>query len=149
MTKRATLLLLIAGLSLGALLVGGCAPSSPATQVSSTETTSAPEPVATPDEIIQEEVIQVEVTDYGWTPDVITIGVGDQVTIELTNTGDMPHGIYIPALGVNEGVRSGRTILVDIEAPSVPGEFTIECSDPMCGTMLQHNGMVATLIITE
>lgn len=109
-----------------------------------TQVTEAPAAVVAPN-----AVIQIEVTDYGWTPDVITIGAGDRVTIELTNTGDMPHGIYIPALGVNEGVRSGKTILVDIEAPSAPGEFRVLCSDPMCGTIEQHNGMVATLIITE
>lgn len=153
--KKTALVLMFVALASSAL-VAGCAPP-PVSQASTAETAAAPatqdstaEPTSVPESVVAaNEVIQVEVTDYGWAPDVITIAAGEQVTLELTNTGKMPHGIYIPALGINEGVRSGRTILVDILAPSTPGEFAIKCNDPMCGTMLQHSGMVATLIITE
>ena len=70
------------------------------------------------------------------------------MTLEITNTGRMPHGIWVPELGINEGVRAGKTIYVEL-TPREKGEFMIRCSDPTCGTGEQHVGMMATLIITE
>ncbi len=154
MMKRIIFLLFIVALSLSVLGMG-CT-QSPKTKASSLETTlvqeSGVEPELPP---VQEpvatlnRVIKMEVTDWDWNPSAITIKKGESVTLEITNTGRMPHGIWIPKLGINEGVRSGKTILVDIEAPSQPAEFTIRCNDPMCGNAEQHANMNATLLITE
>lgn len=147
MMKRTIFLFFIVALSLSAL-GGGCAPP-PVTSASTPEKAPASESAVVPNAVIKNAIIKIEVTDWAWTPDVITIKSGETVTLELTNTGKMPHGIWIPELGINEGVRSGKTILVDIVAPSNPTEFTIKCNDPECGTMARHNDMVAILTVIE
>ena len=92
--------------------------------------------------------LKIEVSDWNWNPNTITLTQGEAVTLEITNTGLMPHGIWVPELGINEGVRAGKTIYVEL-TPREKGEFMIRCSDPTCGTGEQHVGMMATLIITE
>ena len=93
-------------------------------------------------------VVKIEVSDWGWDPSAITVKNGKSVTFEITNTGRMPHGIWIPKLGVNEGVSSGKVIQVTINTQTT-GKYIIRCSDPMCGNAEQHADMNATLFITE
>ena len=90
----------------------------------------------------------MEVSDWGWDPDIINLHKGEAVTLEITNTGRMPHGIWVPELGINEVVRAGKTIHVEF-TPREEEEFMIRCSDPACGTTEQHMGMMATMLITE
>ncbi len=93
-------------------------------------------------------VVKIEVSEWGWDPSTITVKKGESVMFEITNTGRMPHGIWIPKLGINEGVSSGKVIQVTINTQTA-GKFIIRCSDPMCGNAEQHADMNATLLITE
>ncbi len=152
--RRIIFLIFIVVLSLSVLGAGCTQP--PVTETSTPETALVQEPVVELETTSVQKpivppntVIKIETTDWGWIPEVITIETGETITLEITNTGRMPHGIWIPELGINEGVRSGKTVLVDIVAPSNPAEFAIKCNDPECGTMEQHNGMAAMLTITE
>jgi len=170
MTKKIAILIAVVSLAVVAFGVG-CGKQE-VTNVLATETVQPqeqepavepvviPEPEPEPEQdqevvpVLEEDgqsyhVIKVEVNDYGWDPAVINVKTGETVTIEITNTGKMPHGIFVPQLGINEGVRSRKTIQVDITAPDEPVELPIMCSDPMCGTMIQHNGMVASLVVTN
>ncbi len=93
-------------------------------------------------------VVNIEVYDWGWNPSTVTVKKGESVTLEITNTGRMPHGIWIPELGVNEGVASDEVIQVTINTQTA-GKYVVRCSDPLCGNAEQHTGMNATLLITE
>lgn len=92
--------------------------------------------------------IKIEVFDWKWNIDTISLIKGEVVILEITNTGQMPHGIWIPELGINEDVRAGKMIQVKL-TPHKVGEFTVRCSVPACGTAEQHVGMVTTMVITE
>ena len=93
-------------------------------------------------------VVKIEVSDWRWDPSAITVKQGESVTLEITNTGRMPHGIWIPKLGVNEGVSPGKVIQVTVDTQTA-GKYVVRCADPMCGNAEQHADMNATLLITE
>ncbi len=131
--KRETLFRVVAILSFAILLLTGCGNQSAEGRERGQDTPP---------------VVRIEVLDWGWNPSTITIEQGEPVTLEITNTGRMPHGIWIPELGINEGVSSGDVIQVEIDSQT-PGKFVVRCSDPLCGNAEQHSDMNATLFITE
>ncbi len=133
MTLTRKTLFRVAALSLVVLLLTSCAGQSAAREERNQEVSP---------------VLKVEVSDWGWNPSTIMVKKGESMTLEITNTGSMPHGIWIPKLGVNEGVSSGKVIQVTIDTQTA-GKFVIRCSDPMCGNAEQHADMNATLLITE
>ena len=133
MTLTRKTLLRVAVLSLSVLLLTSCVGQSAAIEERNQEVPP---------------VVKIEVSDWGWNPSTITVKKGESVTLEITNTGRMPHGIWIPKLGINEGISSGKVIQVTINTQTAD-KFVIRCSDPMCGNAEQHADMNATLLIVE
>jgi heme/copper-type cytochrome/quinol oxidase subunit 2 len=92
------------------------------------------------------EVIEIEVTDWEWDPVEIELELGVPVILEITNTGALPHGIWIPGLGINEETPPGETVRVPF-TPETPGEHFVGCANDLCGTAEQHASMTATFIV--
>jgi cytochrome c oxidase subunit 2 len=103
---------------------------------------------ALPDEYVNATVIPVEVSDWAWNPDTITLKKGEPVVLEITNVGVMPHGIWIPALAINVDTPPGEVTQVAL-TPQEFGEFMLGCNDSMCGTSEQHAAMTGTVMVTE
>jgi heme/copper-type cytochrome/quinol oxidase subunit 2 len=99
-----------------------------------------------PEEYADAEVIALEVTDWGWDPAVITLNVGEPVVLEITNTGLMPHGIWVPSLAINMATPPGSVTLVPL-TPEETGEFMMGCNEPLCGTAEQHAEMFTTIVV--
>jgi uncharacterized cupredoxin-like copper-binding protein len=101
--------------------------------------------------------IDVDMTDYKFTPDEFTVPAGAEITINLNNAGKQPHEFKILVLGakIDESVDkngkstrywsnvafSGESKSFSFTAPSEPGNYVIVCSAP------GHTkaGMVGTL----
>jgi heme/copper-type cytochrome/quinol oxidase subunit 2 len=103
---------------------------------------------ALPAEYASAPVIELEVSDWAWNPDTITLKKGEPVVLEITNVGVMPHGIWIPGLAINVDTPPGEVTLVTL-TPQEEGEFMVGCNDAMCGTSEQHAEMSATVIVTN
>ncbi|HZJ28568.1 MAG TPA: cupredoxin domain-containing protein [Solirubrobacterales bacterium] len=91
------------------------------------------------------EVISVEISDWAFEQPTITVPEGD-VTLELVNRGEMPHGVYLSEFKVNESVAAGETKEITFHADEA-GTFQFLCNDPMCGTAAQHAGMIGQLVV--
>lgn len=88
---------------------------------------------------------EVEAYDWGFKPEKVTVKQGE-VTLKVTNTGKMPHGVYLSDFGVNRIIPAGETAVITFNADKT-GEFTMVCANPMCGTAEQHGGMMFTLVV--
>jgi protein-disulfide isomerase/uncharacterized cupredoxin-like copper-binding protein len=91
---------------------------------SGTETTGGNEQV--------DKTIQVSGTEYSFSPSTIKVEKGQNVKIEFSNTGSIPHDLKIPGLGAGSNViQPGQTDSFTFTAPK-SGSFPIsfECSLP-------------------
>lgn len=87
-------------------------------------------------------VADVEMIDIAFDPVEITIAAGTDVTVNLTNLGNLPHSFVVPDLGVNSGVfDSGQNGMATINAE--PGEYQFICDVPGHA----EAGMVGVLIV--
>lgn len=85
-------------------------------------------------------------TVEGWkfTPNVVTVKRGEQVTIRLTNIKGN-HSFFSPELGIDVTVPEGET--KDIVIPtSIAGTFEFHCGIP-CGP--GHPDMTGQVIIQD
>lgn len=89
-------------------------------------------------------VIRVTAKQWEWQPREIRIRKDERVVLAITNV-DIPHGIIIPELNVNEVLPAGRTTDVTFVATKV-GRFDFACS-VFCGQ--GHSGMRGTLVVEE
>lgn len=99
------------------------------------------------------EQISIEASDWGFSmghnePVELTLTKGEAVELTVVNTGNMPHGIWSPDLGINEGVRAGQTVVISF-TPEETGEFTFYCNDPQCGTADQHISMTGIITVID
>ena len=88
--------------------------------------------------------IDVDMTDYKFTPDEFSVPAGAEITINLKNAGKQPHEFRILVLGAKaEGTidkngkstrywsnvaLSGESKSFSFTAPSDPGDYVIVCS---------------------
>lgn len=79
---------------------------------------------------------------WKFTPNVVTVKKGEQVTLEVTGVSGT-HGIAIPGLGINETVIQGKTISINIPTDKT-GTFDFRCSI-QCGS--GHSDMTGQIII--
>lgn len=100
------------------------------------------------DQYADAELVNVEVSDWGWDFKTLTLTEGEPVVLEITNTGEMPHGIWVPQLAINTDAPPGEVVRVKV-MPEETGEFTLMCNNPMCGTGKQHADMVAKVVVTN
>jgi len=86
----------------------------------------------------------IEAFQFSYDPATIEVDEGDTVRITAT-TRDVPHGLAIPAFGVNMQIMPGQTATAEFVADK-PGTYEWFCSIP-CGS--GHRGMKGTLIVRE
>lgn len=72
---------------------------------------------------------EVTATEFIFSPDELTVVVGEAVNLTLINAGDLPHDLVIPDLGVHLAVGPGRQTTTGIEVEEA-GSFQFLCSYP-------------------
>lgn len=87
-------------------------------------------------------VIEMTVTDWSFSPSIITASVGEKVVVRLVGGTGM-HSFGSTELGINVAVGPGET--VDVEIPTdKAGTFSFRCMVP-CGE--GHKDMTGTIVI--
>jgi nitrosocyanin len=81
--------------------------------------------------------IKLTAKNYSYSPTSFTVNKGDTVRVVLTSQ-DSPHGIVIPAYGINVSTLAGETKTLQFTASSA-GTFSFHCP--------HHPSMVGTLIV--
>lgn len=82
--------------------------------------------------------LTVETFDYYFEPTALSVDVGAEVTIELTNTGSVAHSWTATDLDVETEADSGQESSVTFVAPNEPGSYDFFCKfhpDDMQGTI--------------
>jgi uncharacterized cupredoxin-like copper-binding protein len=87
--------------------------------------------------------LTVVADDFGFSPETVTIEVGEPVNLTVVNQGVVPHDFVVPDLDLRIPVTPGKQATVGL-VPASAGSFPILCSYP--GHAQQ--GMVGTLIVT-
>ena len=88
----------------------------------------------------------VIMTDFSYTPNEIRVPAGEQITLEISNSGAVVHNFIIVKSGADIGadfdaadeagvywkieVLPGGSQTTAFTAPSEPGEYPIVCSTP-------------------
>ena len=104
--------------------------------------------------------INVTLTDFQFTPNQFTVPAGQEITINVTNTGAVVHNFIIMKLGTTAGatyeedddaniywgekdIQPGGDLSVTFTAPTEPGEYEVVCRTE--GHIA--SGMVGKLIV--
>jgi uncharacterized cupredoxin-like copper-binding protein len=90
--------------------------------------------------------IDVDMTDYKFTPEEFTVPAGAEINLNLKNSGKQPHEFRILVLGAkaeesidkngkstrywSNVALSGESKSFSFAAPSEPGNYVIVCSAP-------------------
>lgn len=126
----------IAAVLLIVVLVAGCGGGGTSSSSSSSSTTSSSSSASTSatssssTSAANVKRIEVTLSEFAFTPNVIEVNRGDQVEIVFTNTGALPHDFRIDALNVDSGlVQPGESKTITFTA-SRAGEFEIHCAEP-------------------
>jgi len=99
---------------------------------------AAPLPVATAAPV--ERTFRIEASRFQYSPTVIQVNPGDQITIELVAT-DVVHGLSIDGYNLNLTADPGQTTRLNFTADR-PGSFRFRCSIA-CGNL--HPFMIGKL----
>lgn len=105
--------------------------------------------------------LNVDMTDFKFTPDTYEVPAGSEVTLHLNDKGTLAHEFVIMKLGKqatipfdddDEGniywekeLETGESETVTFTAPSEPGEYEVVCGTP--GHLEQN--MVGKLTVTK
>jgi len=92
----------------------------------------------------QPQRIEITAKRFNFTPNEITVKVGQPVIIVLKSL-DVAHGLRIRDLGIDMKVKAGQTDQVEF-TPSQIGDFTGHCS-VFCGS--GHGSMKLTLHVVS
>ena len=104
--------------------------------------------------------INVTMTDFQFTPNQFTVPAGQEITLNVTNTGAVVHNFIIMKLGTTAGatyeddddanvyweerdIQPGGDFSVTFTAPTEPGEYEVVCRTE--GHIA--SGMVGKLIV--
>lgn len=99
----------------------------------------------TEDELAAEEqTIDIDATNWAFTPSIVSVRRGDQVTLRITSL-EGTHGFAAPDLGIDVAVPEGETVEITLPTDNA-GTFEFRCSIP-CGE--GHNDMKGTITIAE
>ena len=82
--------------------------------------------------------LTVEAFDYYFEPTALSVDVGAEVTVELTNAGSVAHSWTATDLDVETEADSGQESSVTFVAPNEPGSYDFFCKfhpDDMQGTI--------------
>ncbi len=105
---------------------------------SSVADTGSPAPSAEP------RVIEINVKNWQFDPNVITVKKGEKVTLKIAGT-EGTHGFAVPGLGINISVAAGQKVSLTLLTDTT-GEFEFFCSIP-CGP--GHPDMRGKIVIEE
>jgi heme/copper-type cytochrome/quinol oxidase subunit 2 len=105
-------------------------------------TGSAPDPSAPAIEGAPE--VTVVGTEFGFTPDVITVTQGEPVNVTFVNDGRILHDFTVPELGISVQAGPGQEATVGFN-PKEAGVYSVVCTLP--GHASQ--GMTATLVVED
>jgi heme/copper-type cytochrome/quinol oxidase subunit 2 len=140
MNKKITLPALMV-LALG---LGACTPATTVTPEpmpsSAMEESSSVAPAPTP--APGARTINITVTDFAFTPAMITVKKGEKITLKITGEEGM-HGFAIADLGINVSIAPGQTVTVELPTDKA-GTFSFRCSIP-CGS--GHRDMKGTIVV--
>ena len=89
-------------------------------------------------------IINVSALQYRYNPDPIVVMQGESIQI-IAQAEDVPHGLAIPAYGINVSLLPHQPKTITFIARKV-GEFSIHCS-VYCGE--GHQEMVSKLIVIK
>ena len=104
--------------------------------------------------------INVTTTDFQFTPNQFTVPAGQEITVNVLNTGAVVHNFIIMKLGTTAGeaydedddanvfweevdIQPGGDISATFTAPAEPGEYQVVCRTP--GHIA--SGMIGKLIV--
>ena len=87
-----------------------------------------------------ERIFRIEAGDFAYSPAVLNVNPGDQVTIELVST-DVVHGLYVDGYDVSVVADPGQTATLSFTADH-SGTFRLRCS-VTCGAL--HPFMIGKL----
>lgn len=101
----------------------------------------------------QPRTIPIQMGDYRFSPDEISVVAGETVRLELHNTDTLtPHNFTLKeknaGLDIDVDVGAGKTRTVEV-TPQWPGSYTFFCNKKL-PFMKSHRdrGMTGTLIVT-
>ncbi|KAA0233646.1 MAG: cupredoxin domain-containing protein [Actinobacteria bacterium] len=151
--RRTTIALLVAA----AVIIGACSSSDDdsAENDSADETTTSSEssPYGTDSDTSTSQAsgpggdVTVEATNDGsssfaFDPDVIELTAATEASVEVTNTGSVPHTFTVEELDVDSGTLDpGASTTVSIETPDEAGDLEFICR------FHQDRGMVGTIAV--
>ncbi len=87
-----------------------------------------------------ERFFQIDASSFAYSPAVLKVNPGDDVTITLTST-DVVHGLYVDGYDLNLIADPGQSTTLTFKADR-PGTFRLRCS-VTCGAL--HPFMVGKL----
>jgi cytochrome c oxidase subunit II len=94
------------------------------------------------DIVFNTRIIDVTITNWSFTPAVVSVVKGEKVQLLLKGDGGI-HSLAVDGLGLNVRVLPGETTLVDVPTDTV-GTFKGRCGVP-CGP--GHRDMTFTIVI--
>jgi len=89
-------------------------------------------------------VIEIEASEFRFSPSQITLKKGEPVILRLSST-DREHGLLLRAFKIDKEIPAGKTIDIAVTPKSV-GQYTGICNH-YCGT--GHGGMKLRLTVIE
>lgn len=110
----------VAAIVVAGLLLGACMSSDPSGDVGSGPADG--------------DAIELIAADNRFLPTTIEAKAGDEITVEVENTGDSPHEFQIEELDLNTGtIEPGRTAHATLTVPDGTTEFACAYHDGMKG----------------
>ncbi len=79
-----------------------------------------------------ERLFRVEAGDFAYSPAVLHVNPGDEVTIQLVST-DVVHGLYVDGYDLRMSADPGQSATLTFTADQ-PGSFRLRCS-VTCGAL--------------
>jgi cytochrome c oxidase subunit 2 len=89
-------------------------------------------------------VVDIAAKRFEFSPREVVLKRGEKVTLRL-RSGDVTHGFYQKALGIDATIEPGKTIEVTL-TPEKAGRYLTIC-DHFCGS--GHGGMSMTIVVEE
>ncbi len=84
-------------------------------------------------EQLSENVIKIDVSAAGFSPNSFTVKTGEAITLALSSTDQWSHNIKFsdPSLrSAGTAVSAGTTRAISFNAPTTPGEYAFACDIP-------------------
>jgi plastocyanin len=83
--------------------------------------------------------ITLDASEFAFSPTCVEAGAGETVEVTLMNSGSALHNLSVESLGIDEDVKSGETIDVDVTLPdsgSVPFTCKYHVTNGMQGAFV-------------